>query len=229
MNLRKIWAMAKKEARQASRDPLSLAMLLGLPTIMLLMYGYAINFDVRHVRLAVRDLDKSEESRSLVASFVNSTYFDQVADVPAGADVDLITETRVAKAVLAIPEGFARTLAQESPQLRLGRKLEQHDHDRRRDRNKRQHRSGRDADNRREQADTLGHRGRDDAQCQKCLPRTFIGGLARDTLGRRAVHQRTHVADAHGEKHNHLTRGKAGQNDQHDVQPRLFDRQRARV
>ena len=112
MNLRKIWAMAKKEARQASRDPLSLAMLLGLPTIMLLMYGYAINFDVRHVRLAVRDLDKSEESRSLVAAFVNSTYFDQVADVPAGADVDLITETRVAKAVLSIPEGFARTLAQ---------------------------------------------------------------------------------------------------------------------
>ena len=112
MNLRKIWAMAKKEARQASRDPLSLAMLLGLPTIMLLMYGYAINFDVRHVRLAVRDLDKSEESRSLVASFVNSTYFDQVADVPAGADVDLITEKRVAKAVLSIPEGFARTLAQ---------------------------------------------------------------------------------------------------------------------
>jgi len=111
MNLRKIWAMAKKESRQASRDPLSLAMLLGLPTIMLLMYGYAINFDVRHVRLAVRDLDKTEESRSLVAAFVNSTYFDQVADVPAGTDVDLITETRVAKAVLAIPEGFARTLA----------------------------------------------------------------------------------------------------------------------
>ena len=59
MNLRKIWAMARKESRQASRDPLSLAMLLGLPTIMLLMYGYAINFDVRHVRLAVRDLDKT--------------------------------------------------------------------------------------------------------------------------------------------------------------------------
>ena len=104
--------MARKEARQASRDPLSLAMLLGLPTIMLLMYGYAINFDVRHVRLAVRDLDKTAESRNLISSFVNSTYFDEVAEVPAGADVDLITERRVAKAVLAIPEGFARTLDQ---------------------------------------------------------------------------------------------------------------------
>jgi ABC-2 type transport system permease protein len=112
MSPRKIWAIARKEALQASRDPLSLAMLLGLPTVMLLMYGYAINFDVRHVRLAVRDLDKTEESRSLVAAFVNSTYFDQVADVPAGDDVDLITEKRVAKAVLAIPEGFSSTLAQ---------------------------------------------------------------------------------------------------------------------
>ncbi len=40
------------------------------------MYGYAINFDVRHVPLAVQDLDKSARSRDLVASFVNSTYFD---------------------------------------------------------------------------------------------------------------------------------------------------------
>ena len=120
MSPRKIWAIAKKEARQASRDPLSLAMLLGLPTIMLLMYGYAINFDVRHVRLAVRDLDRSEESRSFVAAFVNSTYFDQVADVPAGSDVDLVTERRVAKAVLAIPEGFASRLAKgETSQVQL--------------------------------------------------------------------------------------------------------------
>ena len=64
MSLRNIWAIARKELRQYSRDPLSLAMLLGLPTVMLLMYGYAINIDVRHVRLAVRDLDRSEESRS---------------------------------------------------------------------------------------------------------------------------------------------------------------------
>ena len=111
MSPRKVWAIAKKELKQASRDPLSLAMLLGLPTVMLLMYGYAINFDVRHVRLAVRDLDKSRESRELVASFVNSTYFDQVAEAGAGDDLDRLTERRVAKAVLLLPEGFARTLA----------------------------------------------------------------------------------------------------------------------
>ncbi len=111
MSPRKVVAIAVKELRQASRDPLSLAMLLGVPTMMLVMYGFAINFDVRHVRLAVRDLDKSAESRNLVAAFVNSMYFDQTADLGAGADLDRITERRHAQAILVIPEGYARELA----------------------------------------------------------------------------------------------------------------------
>ena len=111
MSPRKIWAIARKELRQASRDPLTLGMLLGLPTFMLLLYGYAVNFDVRHVRLAVQDRDKSAASRELVASFVNSTYFDQVADLEGGADLARLTERRVARAVLVIPEGYSRELA----------------------------------------------------------------------------------------------------------------------
>jgi len=109
---RKVWAIATKELRQASRDPLSLMMLLGVPTMMLVLYGYAINFDVRHVPLAVRDLDKSRQSRELVASFVNSTYFDLAASVGADADLDELTQRRTAKAVLVIPEGFSRRLAE---------------------------------------------------------------------------------------------------------------------
>ncbi len=111
MSLRKLWAVAAKELRQASRDPLSLGMLLGLPTFMLLLYGYAVNFDVRHVALAVEDRDKSAASRELVASFVNSTYFDLVADLRSGADLERLTERRVARAILVIPEGYASDLA----------------------------------------------------------------------------------------------------------------------
>jgi ABC-2 type transport system permease protein len=111
MNPHKVWAIAKKELRQASRDPLSLSMLLGLPTMMLLLYGYALNFDVRHVRLAVQDRDKSAASRELIGAFVNSSYFDLVADVGPGADLPLLTEQRVARAVLVIPEAFSRDLA----------------------------------------------------------------------------------------------------------------------
>jgi ABC-2 type transport system permease protein len=111
VSLRKIVAVAIKEVRQIERDPLSLAMLLGVPAMMLLLYGYALNFDVRRVGLAVQDNDRSRESRELVEAFVRSTYFELVADLPAGADLDRVTERRVAKAVLVIPEDFGGDLA----------------------------------------------------------------------------------------------------------------------
>ncbi len=109
--MRKIWAVAVKELRQVSRDPLSLAMLLGVPAFMLLLYGYALSFDVRHVPLAVQDRDNSAASRDLIASFVNSTYFDRVLDVPAGSDLERVTERRLSKGILIIPEEFGRDLA----------------------------------------------------------------------------------------------------------------------
>jgi len=106
-----IWAVAKKEFRQAFRDPLTLAMLLGLPAMMLVLYGYAINFDVRHVPLAVQDRDMSPASRELVSSFVNSTFFDLVKVAPAGTDLEGIMQTRTARAVLVIPENYSRDLS----------------------------------------------------------------------------------------------------------------------
>jgi len=104
-------AVIVKELRQISRDPFSLGMLIVLPAFMLVLYGFALNFDVRHVRLAVQDRDRSARSRELVAAFTNSTYFDQVATPPAGSDLAAITERRVARAVLVIPEGYGRDLA----------------------------------------------------------------------------------------------------------------------
>ena len=71
--MRKTIAVAVKELRQARRDPFSLMMLLGIPTFMLLLYGYALNFDVRHVALSIQDRSLTKASRELVASFVNST------------------------------------------------------------------------------------------------------------------------------------------------------------
>ena len=107
--MRRLRAVVVKELRQVRRDPLSLAMLIGLPAFMLVLYGFALNFDVRHVRLAVQDLDRSAASRELVASFTHSTYFDLVATPGAGEDLDALLERRVAQAVLVIPEGYGPT------------------------------------------------------------------------------------------------------------------------
>ena len=61
--MRKTLAVAAKELRQARRDPFSLMMLLGIPTFMLLLYGFALNFDVRHVPLVVQDRSLTQASR----------------------------------------------------------------------------------------------------------------------------------------------------------------------
>ncbi len=98
--------MVVKELRQVRRDPFSLLMLIALPAFMLVLYGFALNFDVRHVRLAVQDRDRSARSRELVASFTHSTYFDLVSSPEPGTDLDALVERREARAVLVIPEGY---------------------------------------------------------------------------------------------------------------------------
>jgi ABC-2 type transport system permease protein len=109
--VRKILAVAGKELRQARRDPFSLLMLLGIPTFMLLLYGFALNFDVRHVPLVVQDRSHTRASRDLVSAFVNSTYFEDRGRLAPGDDPGRVFERRLAKAVLVIPEDYARDLS----------------------------------------------------------------------------------------------------------------------
>ncbi len=109
--MRRLRAVVLKEVRQVRRDPFSLLMLIALPAFMLVLYGFALNFDVRHVRLAVQDRDRSAASRELVSSFTHSTYFDLVATPGVGEDTEALLERRLAWAVLVIPEGYGRDLA----------------------------------------------------------------------------------------------------------------------
>lgn len=107
--MRKMLAVGLKEFRQIARDTRTLLMLLFVPAFFLLLYGYALNFDIRHVRLAVDDRDRSTESRALVSAFVNSGYFDLVASV--GQDqIAGVMDRGAARAILVIPAGFARDL-----------------------------------------------------------------------------------------------------------------------
>ena len=108
--MRRLRAVVVKEIRQVRRDPFSLLMLIALPAFMLVLYGFALNFDVRHVRLAVQDRDRSAASRELLSAFTHSTYFDLVASPAPGQDTDALLERRVAKAVLVVPEGYGREL-----------------------------------------------------------------------------------------------------------------------
>jgi ABC-2 type transport system permease protein len=104
-------AVGRKELRQIVRDRRTLLILAFIPVFFLLLYGYALNFDIRNIALAVEDRDGTPESRALVSAFVNSGYFNLAAAVYSPADAERLLELNHVRAVLVVPEGFARDLA----------------------------------------------------------------------------------------------------------------------
>jgi ABC-2 type transport system permease protein len=108
--MRAVLAVATKELRQIRRDRRSLLILLFIPVLFLFLYGYALNFDIRHVAMAVEDRDRSAESRTLVAAFIRSGYFDQVAVVGDPDEIDGLMDRGDARVLIVIPEDFSRRL-----------------------------------------------------------------------------------------------------------------------
>jgi ABC-2 type transport system permease protein len=104
-------AVAIKELRQILRDRRTLLILLFVPAFFLLVYGYALNFDIRNVRLAVQDNDRSSTSREVISAFVNSGYFDLVAEISRPSDIDSLIDHDAARAVLVIPARFGADAA----------------------------------------------------------------------------------------------------------------------
>jgi ABC-2 type transport system permease protein len=108
--MRNTLAVARKELRQILRDRRTLMILLFIPVFFLLLFGYALNFDIRHVPLAVEDNDRSPESRRLVSAFVNSGYFDLVATVQGAAELNALMDRGAVRVALVIPSDFARSV-----------------------------------------------------------------------------------------------------------------------
>jgi len=82
-----------------------------VPAFFLLLYGYALNFDIRHVALAVDDHDHSTASREVVSAFANSGYFDIVAAITGPEQVAMLLDRNAARAVLVIPARFGADAA----------------------------------------------------------------------------------------------------------------------
>ena len=105
--MHKTIAVAVKELRQISRDRRTLVILLFVPALFLLLYGYALNFDIRNIKLAVDDRDRSAASRELTSAFVNSGYFDLAAEVDSEDEIERLIDRNEVRAALVIPSGFA--------------------------------------------------------------------------------------------------------------------------
>lgn len=105
---RTIPAVAAKEFRQIGRDRRTLLILLFVPAFFLLLFGYALNFDIRNIPLAVQDNDRSTASREVVSAFVSSGYFTFVREVLNAPEIDETINRNEARAVLVVPARFDR-------------------------------------------------------------------------------------------------------------------------
>ncbi|MBZ0272499.1 ABC transporter permease [bacterium] len=110
-NLRsRILPIALKETRHIVRDWRTLTMAIGAPIVMLLLFGYAITFDIRYIRLAVFDGDLSPESRDLIDRFTSSDYFRLAAVVDSDAGLGEPIEAGTAQVAVSIPRGFGDSI-----------------------------------------------------------------------------------------------------------------------
>lgn len=109
--MKRFLAIFKKELRQIARDPLSLALLVLVPVMLLVLYGYALSFDVKHIAVAVLDQDRSARSRELLDSLFQNPYFDQAGALQTPAEADDWLDRGRARAVLIVPVDFSQKLA----------------------------------------------------------------------------------------------------------------------
>jgi ABC-2 type transport system permease protein len=103
----RIKALAKKEIKQLLRDTRLLMVLLLFPVFLLVAFGYSINFDVKHIKLAVYDRDKSDLSRDFINSLSNSEYFDIVDYINDDNQVKKYLDEKIVQCVAVIPEDFS--------------------------------------------------------------------------------------------------------------------------
>jgi len=110
MNWSRFLAILIKEFRQLRRDRLTFAMMVGVPIMQLILFGYAINTDPKHLPLAAVIADESVFSRSFIAALENSEYF-RITDRPQSeAEANkLLADGRV-QFVLVIPANFSRNM-----------------------------------------------------------------------------------------------------------------------
>jgi len=110
IRLSRFWPMLWKEFIQMRRDRLTVVMVTGIPAIQLLLFGYAIQTDVRHQPLMVLDQSRTVESRALTAAIVNTGSFDFAGEVHNRREIQLAIRTGAAKAALVIPPDYERRI-----------------------------------------------------------------------------------------------------------------------
>jgi len=110
-SLRRARAIAAKEVRQLLRDRLTFGMIVGIPLLQVILFGYAINTDVRHLRAAVADLSNTQLSRSVVAEAAASQVVDVVDVAHSAPELEALLRDGQVSVGLYLPPDFGRRAA----------------------------------------------------------------------------------------------------------------------
>lgn len=111
MNWQRIKHIVKKEFIQIRRDPKMLRLIIVAPVFQLIIFGYAVTTDIKHVPTVIVDGDRTRQSREIAARFENSGYFDLDYHVLRPQDISPLLDSGKAQVGIEIPRGFARDLA----------------------------------------------------------------------------------------------------------------------
>jgi ABC-2 type transport system permease protein len=115
--IQRILAIIQKELIQARRDRVTLAVMLSMPLLQLILFGYAISTNVRHIPMAVVDQSLDHQSQIYISGMVNSGYFDVVESQPDQADAIAAMDAGRVRAALVIPPDFAKHVQRGDAQV----------------------------------------------------------------------------------------------------------------
>jgi len=110
LNVRRFSAIVSKEFIQMRRDRLTFGMMVGIPLLQLILFGYAINSDPKHLPTAIYSADNSVFSRTLVWALRNSDYFDIQRVVDREEDIERLLAEGNIQFVVHVPVDFSRQL-----------------------------------------------------------------------------------------------------------------------
>ena len=119
-SFRRFHAIIGKEFVQMRRDRITFAMMIGIPILQMVIFGFAINSDPKHLPTVILTADNSVFSRTIAAAMQNSGYFKVIQTVTTEEEAENLIETGKVQFVLSIPEQFSRRLIRgEQPALLL--------------------------------------------------------------------------------------------------------------
>ncbi|HYP17913.1 MAG TPA: ABC transporter permease [Opitutus sp.] len=104
----RLWAIVLKEFIQMKRDRVTFGMMVGIPLMQLLLFGFAINADPKHLPTALRVADQGPFARTLVVALQHSQYFRIVAEAATEAEAERLLRLGDVQFVINIPEDFSR-------------------------------------------------------------------------------------------------------------------------